>query len=302
MGQLAGHTGGGVHPLMDALFIFLQKAIPQHLISRIAGKLAESRVSWWKNFFISWFVRKYKVDMSEAENPSATSYPNFNTFFTRALLPDARSICAGEHSLACPADGAISQIGDIADRQILQAKGHDYSLESLLAGDKVLAQKFVNGKFATIYLSPKDYHRVHMPLTGVLQEMLHVPGELFSVNTVTANHVPGLFARNERMIALFDTAVGPVAVIMVGAMIVASIETVWAGLLPGGRKEVTHTSYTKRDKIQLDKGHELGRFKLGSTVILLFPENTLSLQAGLQAESPVRMGQCMGQLSPGSHS
>lgn len=282
---------------MDVLFIFLQKVAPQHLVSRIAGWLAESRLLWWKNCFIRWFVRKYDVDLSEAEYNSPESYENFNAFFTRALLPEARRVCEEVNCVACPADGAISQIGNIQSNNIFQAKGYDYSLESLLGGDTTLAQKFVNGKFATIYLSPRDYHRVHMPIDGILTDMLHIPGKLFSVNTVTANKVPGLFARNERMVALFETRVGPVAVIMVGAMIVASIETVWAGLVAPGSKTVTHSCYTKNDRIELYRGHELGRFKLGSTVILLFPENALTWLETLQAESPVRMGQPLATLN-----
>ena len=282
--------------MMNALFIFLQKAAPQHILSRIAGKIAESNLSWLKNYLIRLFVRRYKVDMSEAEFESAESYQNFNAFFTRALHSGARSICAGSASIACPADGAISQIGKISAGKIFQAKGHDYDVETLLGGDSSLANLFAEGQFATIYLSPRDYHRVHMPMDAILQEMHYVPGDLFSVNTLTSEHIPGLFARNERMIAIFKTEFGPMAVVMVGAMIVASIETVWAGSLSSSGKKIIHNSYTKNDKIELQKGSELGRFKLGSTVILLFPENFLEWESTLEAGSSVQMGQLVANL------
>lgn len=283
---------------MAALFIFLQKVAPQKLLSRIAGVLAESRLGWWKNLFIRAFVSKYKVDLSEAERQTPEDFENFNAFFTRTLKADARRICKGKHTLACPADGAISQIGDIKQGAIFQAKGQSFSTLGLLGGDKALARKFHAGKFVTVYLSPRDYHRVHTPLDAILQEMLHIPGKLFSVNTVTAAHVPDLFARNERVVAIFETAVGPMAVVLVGAMIVASIETVWAGLVAPSGNIISRTVYDIDDKIELEKGSELGRFKLGSTVILLFPENTLEWEPSLTAGSPVLMGQALGNINP----
>lgn len=285
---------------MDALFIFLQKVAPQKLLSRMAGAFAESQLGWWKNLFIRRFVSKYKVDLSEAERQTPEEFENFNAFFTRALKQDARRICQGKDTLACPADGAISQIGDIKQGEIFQAKGQSYSALTLLGGDETLAGKFHSGKFVTVYLSPRDYHRVHTPLDAILKEMLHVPGKLFSVNTVTATHVPGLFARNERVVAMFETAIGPMAVVLVGAMIVASIETVWAGLVAPSGDTISRTTYDINDKIELEKGSELGRFKLGSTVILLFPENTLEWESSLAAGSPVRMGQMLGRINPGA--
>lgn len=278
---------------MSFLFIFLQRIAPQKLISTIAGYLAESKIYWWKTFFIKKFIKQYRVDMSEAllENPN--DYANFNAFFTRALKQGARSICPGNNTIACPADGMVSQIGKINHNKIFQAKGHNFTTAELLGGDEELAGKFDNGSFTTIYLSPKDYHRVHMPIAGTLQSMIHVPGRLFSVNTITTERVPGLFARNERMIAIFETAIGPFALVMVGAMIVGSIETVWAGRITSDANRVSHTSYLNKDKIQLEKGAEAGRFSLGSTAILLFPENTVDWNSDLGANSPVVMGQIL---------
>jgi phosphatidylserine decarboxylase len=284
---------------MDALFIFLQKVAPQTLLSRIAGVFAESRLGWWKNLFIRSFVNKYNVDLGEAEKQTPEEFENFNAFFTRALKADARRICPGKDTLACPADGVISQIGDIKQGDIFQAKGKSYSALTLLGGDESLARKFHSGKFVTVYLSPKDYHRVHTPLDAVLKEMLHVPGQVFSVNTVTAAHIPGLFARNERAVAMFETTIGPMAVVLVGAMIVASIETVWAGLVAPSGNTISRITYDINDKIELEKGSELGRFKLGSTVILLLPENTLEWEPSLVAGCHVRMGQTLGRINPG---
>ncbi len=278
--------------MTEALFIFLQKVAPQHLISRLAGFLAESEISWWKNFFIRRFAKYYDVNLEEAEKNRAEDYKNFNTFFTRALKPGARIICQEETHIACPADGAISQIGKIDSDKIFQAKGHNFSLDALLGSDK-FTETFQNGSFATIYLAPKDYHRVHCPSDATLKETLHIPGKLFSVNNTTANHIPGLFARNERLVKIFETNHGPMAVIMVGAMIVASIETSWAGLLTPGTRKVQTQTYNSKE-FQFKKGEELGRFRLGSTAILLFPSGKINWNNKLMPGSSVRMGESIG--------
>ena len=280
---------------MDSLFIFLQRIAPQKLISRIAGVLANSKARWWKSIFIRRFIRSYGVNMSEALEEDPTNYANFNDFFTRELKADARPITAGKSTLACPADGAVSQIGDIAEGKIFQAKNHFFTTAELLGGNVKLAEKFEGGKYTTIYLSPKDYHRVHMPVSGTLESMTFIPGQLFSVNPVTTNNVPGLFALNERMVALFDTDIGPVAVVMVGAMIVGSIETVWAGTLKAEDGHVSTTEY-ENGSISIEKGNELGRFKLGSTAILLFPKNTINWESKIAAGSAVQMGQKIGSI------
>jgi phosphatidylserine decarboxylase len=234
--------------------------------------------------------------MAEAEQPDCTAYSSFNDFFTRALRTGARPIVSAENSLASPADGAISQLGPIKNGRIFQAKGQDYSLLELVGGDPQVAAHFTGGHFATVYLSPKDYHRVHMPIAGTLKSMIYVPGQLFSVNTVTAENVPRLFSRNERVVCLFDTAAGPMAMVLVGAMIVASIETVWAGLVTPHKRFVRSTRYDDNTPIHLQKGAEMGRFKLGSTVILLFGADKVRWLESLAAESPVKMGEHFGDL------
>ena len=278
---------------MQKLFIAGQYLLPQHLLSRGVGYLAASETPWLKNAFIHWFARRYNIDMSEAANPDLASYPSFNAFFTRALREGARTIDPTPNAVICPADGAVSQAGRIEGGRILQAKGQWYSALELVGGDENIAAAFDDGAFATIYLSPRDYHRVHMPIGGQLRRTIYVPGDLFSVNQTTADNVPRLFARNERLVCLFDTACGSVAVILVGAMIVAAIETVWAGqIAPSPRREMH--SETPTDSIPLDKGAEMGRFKLGSTVILLFGKDAITLDASLTAGAPVRIGQRIG--------
>jgi phosphatidylserine decarboxylase len=279
----------------DKLRTLLQYLVPQHLLSRLVGWFAETRVEWIKNGFINRFARIYQVDMSEAAQGNLLSYENFNAFFTRALKPDARPIDADPRSIVCPADGAISQLGDINGDAVFQAKGHYYSLNELLGGDAERARPFLNGKFATIYLSPKDYHRVHMPFTGTLREMIHVPGDLFSVNTRTAENVPRLFARNERVVAIFDTGIGPMAVVLVGAMIVASIETVWAGVVTPVQKQIRVTRYgTDQPSVTLEKGAELGRFRLGSTAIVCFGPGAAAWADAFHNGTPTRMGELLG--------
>lgn len=280
----------------DKLLTLIQYLIPQHALSRLVGWLAESRIDFIKNTFIGHFAKNYDVNMSEAVVEDPLAYENFNAFFTRALKDGVRPIDSADDSIVCPADGAVSQMGDIKGDAVFQAKGHYYSLNELLGGNAQRAKQFENGKFATIYLSPRDYHRVHMPFTGTLREMIHVPGDLFSVNTRTAENVPRLFARNERVVAIFDTEIGPMAVVLVGAMIVASIETVWAGIVAPTRRQVRTTSYQTGDQapIVLKKGDELGRFRLGSTAIVCLGAEAADWESRFTAGSPTRMGERLG--------
>jgi phosphatidylserine decarboxylase len=282
--------------MLKTLFSLIQYPLPHHALSRVMHRLTRCENRAWKNAFIKNIVRVYGVDLSEALEPNPEAYPSFNAFFTRALRPDARPLCADTGTLLCPADGAISQIGDITAGRILQAKGKEFSATELLGGDAERARPFENGKFATIYLSPRDYHRLHMPLTGTLREMVHVPGRLFSVNNATADHVPNLFARNERVAALFDTEAGPMALVLVGAIFVASIETVWHGVVtpPAGRS--VQTWDYRQSPMTLNRGEEMGRFNMGSTIIVLFGENAVEWEA-LVPGATVRMGGKLGQVS-----
>lgn len=281
----------------DKLLTLIQYLVPQHLLSRCVGWIAESRIDSIKNTFIGQFVQRYQVDMSEAVEENPLAYENFNAFFTRALKEGARPIDADAASIVCPADGAISQLGAISGDAVFQAKGHYYSLNELLGGSAERAKPFLNGIFATVYLSPKDYHRVHMPFTGTLREMIHVPGDLFSVNTRTAENVPRLFARNERVVAIFDTEIGPMAVVLVGAMIVASIETVWAGIVAPAKRQVRVTDYRSdaRTPVVLEKGAEIGRFRLGSTAIVCFGPDTAAWSESFRDGTPTRMGESLGR-------
>ncbi|MCF5466204.1 phosphatidylserine decarboxylase [Pseudomonas syringae] len=281
--------------MKDRLFILSQYLLPHHLLSRLAGCVAECRVRWFKNAFTAWFARRYQVDMSQALVEDLTSYEHFNAFFTRALKPDARPLDTTPGAILSPADGAVSQLGPIEHGRIFQAKGHSFSVLELLGGDPKLSAPFMGGEFATVYLSPKDYHRVHMPLAGTLREMVYVPGRIFSVNQTTAENVPELFARNERVVCLFDTERGPMAVVLVGAMIVASVETVWAGLVTPPKRELKTFRYDEaaRAPIHLEKGAEMGRFKLGSTAIVLFGPNQVQWVEQLKAGSSVQMGQAL---------
>lgn len=286
--------------MKQRLFILSQYLLPHHLLSRLIGYVAQCRIEWIKNPLIKWFAKQYQVDMSQAQVEDLTAYAHFNDFFTRALKPDARPLDATAGAVLCPADGAISQLGKIEMGRIFQAKGHSFSLVELLGGDAERAAPFMGGEFATVYLSPKDYHRVHMPVTGTLREMVYVPGRLFSVNQTTAQNVPELFARNERVVCLFDTERGPMAVVLVGAMIVASIETVWAGLVTPPKRELKTTRYDEvaRTPVTLQAGAEMGRFKLGSTAIVLFGADQVQWAQELGEGSAVQMGQRLG-LSQG---
>lgn len=276
----------------DHLKTIPQYLLPQHALSRFVGKLAASTTPWIKDSFIQRFAARYSIDMSEAAEPNLASYESFNAFFTRALKAGARPIEGDERTIVCPADGAISQIGKIDQDRIFQAKGHHYRLADLLASEAD-ADIYMGGQFATVYLSPRDYHRVHMPLAGTLTRSIYVPGDLFSVNTRTAETVPNLFARNERLVCHFDTAHGPMVVILVGAMIVASMETVWGGLEPIGSK----IRRKEHNGVHLARGAEMGRFLLGSTAIILFPADTMAWETRYTAATATRVGQAMGHIS-----
>jgi len=249
-----------------------------------------------KNWLIRHFIQRFKVDMSEAAEPDSSTYPCFNAFFTRALRADARPIADGIKALVSPVDGYVSQIGAINQAYILQAKGRTFSVLELLAGNTAIANAFTNGEFATLYLSPRDYHRIHMPLDGSLRYMLYVPGRLFSVNPPATRVVPKLFARNERVAAIFDTAAGTMGVVMVGALNVGSIETVWTGEVTPPRLNEMRSWKYQGDAVRLKKGAELGRFNMGSTVILLFGRQRVCWEAGMEAGSIVHMGQVIGEM------
>ena len=283
--------------LIDALKITGQYCLPKHALSRLVGKLAAAEAGSVTTRLIQLFINHFGIDMSEAEHENPAHYPTFNAFFTRQLKAGLRPIVADPRILALPVDGCVSQLGDIREGRIIQAKGHDFSARELLGGDAALAAPFQGGKFATIYLAPKDYHRIHMPIDGVLESMVYIPGDLFSVNPLTAEHVPNLFARNERVACIFRTEFGPMALVLVGATIVASIETIWAGTVtpPAGQK-VTRWDYQGEQAITLQKGAEMGLFKLGSTVVCLFPPQTLSFVEELASGSTTRMGQPFAQL------
>ncbi len=278
----------------DKLFIIIQHIIPQHLLSRLVGWFASTKIIFIKDFFIKNFAKKYGINMEEALIEDLESFVCFNDFFTRELKEGRRPIAAGEGTLVSPADGAVSQLGKIELGRVFQAKGRDYSVTELLGGDSKRAEPFLNGDFSTIYLAPKDYHRLHMPCKGTLTETIYVPGDLFSVNPTTAQGVDALFARNERMVCMFDTEYGPMAMVLVGAMIVAGIETVWSGQVCPLPKEAQVQQY-KGEQITLEKGQEMGRFKLGSTVVLCFPENAVSFLDELKSETTLVVGQAIGQ-------
>ncbi|MEM0912804.1 MAG: archaetidylserine decarboxylase [Pseudomonadota bacterium] len=281
--------------MFDWIKIKSQYILPKHLLSRFVGFFAERNLGGLTQFLIKSFIKAFDINMQEAAEESPSAYKTFNEFFTRPLKDGVRIIDDNEKGLCHPVDGTVSQLGDIQGDSIFQAKNHNYSLTSLLGGKPEIAEPFKGGQFATIYLAPRDYHRIHMPITGTLTDTIHVPGELFSVNPLTAENVPGLFARNERVMALFDTAAGKVAMVLVGATIVASIETVWAGTIsPPAGKVVQHWRHAEAN-ITLQKGQEMGRFKLGSTVILCFEPNKIALSE-LSPKMTTRLGQPLGAL------
>ncbi|QYJ86748.1 archaetidylserine decarboxylase [Shewanella mesophila] len=285
---------------MDKLKIALQYVMPKHLLSRLVGKLAAAELGSITTSVIKWFIKQYKIDMSEAAQSEPEAYSSFNAFFTRALKPGIRPLCQDDDYIVHPVDGAVSQCGPIKEGRIFQAKGHEYSSLALLGDQSDDAKRFEGGDFATIYLAPKDYHRIHMPIKGTLSKMTYVPGELFSVNPLTAENVPGLFARNERVVAIFETEIGPMAMVLVGATIVASIETVWAGTVtpPTGKQVFTWDYPTEGpEALTLDKGDEMGRFKLGSTVVMLFAKDALEEFAdGVKPKAVTRMGQAFAKI------
>ena len=276
------------------LALALQYALPHRFLSRIMFYLTRSEWRWVKNTFIRQIVKRYQVDMSDALEPDLAAYPSFNAFFTRALRPGARPIAAGADLLLCPADGAISQAGAVTEGRIVQAKGMDYSAAELL-GDSELAKTFVNGSFATVYLSPRDYHRLHMPVTGKLLRTLHVPGRLFSVATWTAESIPRLFARNERLVCIFETEHGLVALVLVGAIFVSSIDTVWGGTVtPPYAQKIVEALFDGGPSLMA--GAEMGRFNMGSTAIVL-TEKPIQFDVDIAAAAPVKMGRSLGRFS-----
>ena len=268
-----------------------QYLLPKRALTVFAGWVAGGRWGWVTTAIIRRFIRRYLVNMAEAANPDPASYASFNDFFTRALKSGARPLAAAPY--VCPVDGAISQFGTIEREQIFQAKGHSYTTTALLGGQAELAQAFQDGHFATLYLAPKDYHRIHMPCEGTLTRMVHVPGDLFSVNPVTARGVPGLFARNERVICLFDTAHGPLALVLVGATIVGSMATVWHGVVNPPRPGTVREWRYAPGEVRLRQGEEMGRFLLGSTVVLLWPKASLEFNPAWAAERAVQVGEKM---------
>lgn len=278
--------------MSDRLAVLPQYLIPKQALTLLAGKLAGAKAGGLTTSVIRWFVGRYGVNMAEAANPDIASYASFNEFFTRPLRDGARPLAAAD--FICPVDGAISQFGAIERDQIFQAKGHSYSTTALFGGDRELAAQFEDGSFATLYLSPRDYHRIHMPCDGRLTRMIHVPGALFSVNPTTARGVPGLFARNERVVCVFDSPHGPFVLTLVGATIVGSMATVWHGLVnpprPGDLREWNYAD----QHIALRQGDEMGRFLLGSTVVMLFPKGVVRFNPDWAPAQAIRLGEAMG--------
>ena len=277
--------------MSDSFKVFAQYLLPKQALTAFAGWVASRQRGRVTTALIRWFVGKYQVNMAEAANPDIGSYLSFNDFFTRALRPGVRPLA--DATLICPVDGAISQYGKIEGEQIFQAKGHQYSTTALVGGDSALAAQFHGGSFATLYLSPRDYHRIHMPCDGRLLQMVYVPGDLFSVNPVTARGVPGLFARNERVVCVFETALGPMVLTLVGATIVGSMATVWHGVLDRHNTLRQWHYDSETAPVLLQKGEEMGRFLLGSTVVMLFPPGSMQFNPAWHAGAPVQLGQAM---------
>jgi phosphatidylserine decarboxylase len=281
--------------MSDRLAVLPQYLLPKKLLTQFMGKLASAQGGSSTTAAINWFIKRYGVNMAEALNPDPASYASFNEFFTRPLKSGARPLAQADY--ICPVDGAISQFGRIEKDQIFQAKGHHYSTTALVGGDAKLPAEFEGGHFACLYLSPKDYHRIHMPCTGTLRQMIYVPGDLFSVNPTTARGVPGLFARNERVVCVFDTANGPFVNVLVGATIVGSMATVWHGQVnPPRLPDVTTWNY-KSGEFEYKQGDEMGRFLLGSTVVMLWPEMGMRFNEGWKPAGAIRMGEAMASLT-----
>ncbi len=283
--------------MSDRLAVLPQYLLPKRALTAFAGQVADAPMGALTTALIRRFIRRYGVDMAEAANPDPASYATFNEFFTRALLPGARPLAQADW--VCPVDGAISQFGSVERDQIFQAKGHRYSTTALLGGDAAQAAAFEGGHFATLYLSPRDYHRIHMPCDGALTRMVYVPGELFSVNPTTARGVPGLFARNERVVCHFDTVHGPLALVLVGATIVGSMATVWHGVVNPPRRPDVHEWRYDEGAVQLKQGQEMGRFLLGSTVVLLWPSGRIGFNPAWAPARAIRLGEAMGLRAAG---
>ena len=279
--------------MSDRLAVLPQYLLPKRLLTLLAGLFASSRLGRLTTWVIRRFVDRYRVNMGEAANPDITSYASFNDLFTRALKPGVRPLATAD--LICPVDGAISQFGPILKEQIFQAKGHAYSTTALVGGDATAAARFHNGHFATLYLSPRDYHRIHMPCAGELTRMVHVPGDLFSVNPTTARGVPGLFARNERVVCFFESTDGPFVLVLVGATIVGSMATVWHGQVNPPRTGIPRQWDYPKGQVSLQQGQEMGRFLLGSTVVMLFPAGPLSFNVAWEPGRPIVLGEAMAQ-------
>ena len=279
--------------MSDRLAVLPQYLLPKQALTTLAGKFASAQLGGLTTSVIRRFVARYNVNMGVAANPDITSYASFNDFFTRALKPGARPLAAAD--LICPVDGAISQFGPIAKDQIFQAKGHTYSTTALVGGDAEAAARFDNGHFATLYLSPRDYHRIHMPCAGELTRMVHVPGDLFSVNPTTARGVPGLFARNERVVCFFESAQGPFVLVLVGATIVGSMATVWHGQINPPRTGTLRQWDYAKGQVSLQQGEEMGRFLLGSTVVMLFPQGPLQFNPQWAPVRAIQLGEAMAQ-------
>lgn len=282
--------------MSDRFAVLPQYVLPKRALTALAGNIASARLGGLTTAMIRRFVARYKVNMAEAANPDITSYASFNDFFTRALKDGARPLATAD--LVCPVDGAISQFGPIAGDQIFQAKGHSYSTTALLGGDAAAAAGFANGHFATLYLSPRDYHRIHMPCAGELTRMVHVPGDLFSVNPATARGVPGLFARNERVVCFFEAPQGPFVLVLVGATIVGSMATVWHGQVNPPRPGTVRQWDYAPGQVSLQQGQEMGRFLLGSTVVMLFPQGPLRFNPNWAPLRPIQLGEAMAQRVP----
>ncbi len=283
----------------DRLFAAIQQLLPTRALSSGMHALTRIEAVWFKNAFIKVFMGLFpSISLDEAVVQDATKFKSFNEFFTRALKPGARRVDADHHALVSPVDGTVSQFGDITGGALIQAKGHRYSAQTLLAGRADWASEFAGGQFITIYLAPYNYHRIHMPLTGTLREWAYVPGRLFSVNHATARALPGVFARNERVVAIFDTEIGPLAMVLVGALFVGSMETVWAGeISPPHSRDPEPKMFGQTDTIRLEKGMEMGRFNMGSTVILLTPKK-LDWLSTLVSKQPLRMGERIAVIQP----
>jgi phosphatidylserine decarboxylase len=281
--------------ILDICFIILQVILPKHFLSRIIAVAADSENFFIKKALINLAINAFNININEAISQKPEDYKNFNDFFMRELKSDARTFDADTNKVISPCDGEVSQCGKIENGVLIQAKGKYFDLKTLLGGDDIIADKFINGHFATIYLSPKDYHRVHMPCDGKLSNSIYVPGELFSVNQTTAKHIQGLFARNERLVNIFETANGPMASIMIGAMLVAGIETVWSGQVVPPKNAISTFNKHEQENIELKRSEEMGRFKFGSTVILLFPENTITWQDDFTSGKIVKLGEAIGE-------